>query len=202
MKYIIILILLFTFVTSVRSLTCWQGSSLTYSSSVQAKNSNICVRYNYCPSGWNGTVCSTTSVVYYDQMSIVDSNNIAKSRDIIKCSSNYCNSLLNPRTICYYGSSLTTNRREFDSTSKSCYSYMYPCTMVNDFCLQSDIGNTRIAYGISNSTTCEGVDDLVKCCQTSYCTRLIQTTSLACNIYNSMKISTIMLLLYIVMSYT
>lgn len=197
MKSILILALLIQLISQSTSLVCWYGTSSTYSSSIEAKNGNICIRYNYCPTGWNGTICSTTSTIYYDQMSILDSNNIAKSKDIIKCSTDYCNTLINPRTICYYGSSLNTYRREFDITSKSCYSYMYSCTVTNDFCLPSDIGKTRIAYGISNSITCEGVKDLVKCCQSNLCTRTIQPTSLACNIYFSMKLFIPILLLII-----
>lgn len=186
-------------VSYTTSLTCWQGSSQTYSSSVEAKYGNVCVRYNYCSSGWNGSTCSVASVVNYGQLSPTDANNIAKSRDIIKCGTDYCNTLINPRTICYYGSSLNTYRREFDLDSKSCYSYMYKCTVVNDYCLSSDIGRYRIAYGISNSTTCNGVNDLVKCCQTSYCTRsLVYTTSLACSMYQSMKVITMLLLMYLI----
>lgn len=198
MKTIIILILLH--LTYVNTLVCWKGSSVTYSLGTEASNSNICVRYNYCSTGWNNGTCLGTSTIYYDQMSILDSNYIAKSKDIIKCTTNYCNTLVNPRTICYYGSSLNPYMREFDSTSKSCYSYMYPCTVANNYCLVSDIGKYRLAYSVSNSTTCEGIKDLVKCCQGSYCNKdyTLTSTSLACKLYSSMKIVTVLLTLYII----
>lgn len=197
MKILILLVLL-CFIPYIQGLVCWQGSSTTYSTGIQAKNSNICVRYNYCPSSWINGTCTTKSIIYYEQMSILDSNNIVKSKDVIRCGTDYCNELINPRTLCYYGSSLNTYRREFDINSKSCYSYMYYCTSANDYCLTSDIGKYRIAYSISNSTTCEGIKDLVKCCQTDYCTKTIQpSTSLACTMYYSMKILTLLLFLYI-----
>lgn len=195
-----VLILLVLNLTLVNSLTCWKGTSTTYSESTEAKIGNICVRYNYCPTGWVNNTCSTTSTVYYDQLSILYAKDIPRSKDIIRCAEDYCNTLINPRTICYYGSSLTTFRREFDSSSKSCYSYMYHCKEVNEYCLQSNIGSTTLAYGISNSSTCADVKDLVKCCQTSYCTRTFPTysTSSACTMYSMMKIITIVLMLYII----
>jgi len=183
------------FIHSSYALVCWDGTSNTQSVAVYPRNNYVCVRYNYCKGGWNGTTCSSGSYYIYTNLPVSAINNIGGAKEILSCSLDYCNALINPKLLCYYGPNISPLYREFGPDSKNCYAYKYYCTVANDYCLKSDIGSYRIAYDISNSTTCSDVSSniLVKCCNTALCNWF--TPSLGSNASNINCITAMILVL-------